>query len=151
LLPLHHPRPLDGLPHCRRAGRPVRGKRRRARPGPHRDRRALARVHEAPGGVGAGPGSGRPLGGGGVVKPIDYRYRPASSWTAICRPDESAKTLVREDGALLYGYRSVTWVTYVFDRVIELSLDGAGPPTRVEQQTEKATRAILLTTLSYPN
>jgi hypothetical protein len=50
---------------------------------------------------------------------VDFRYQPEDSWTAICHPDDADKTLVRGDGALLYGYRRTTWLSYGFDRVIE--------------------------------
>ena len=81
---------------------------------------------------------------------VDFRYRPRSSWTAICRPDDPDKTLVREDGALLYGYRPGTWLTYAFDRVIEFGLAGGETATSIEQRTESATSAIVQTTLHYP-
>ncbi|NUR75827.1 MAG: hypothetical protein HOQ28_06020, partial [Thermoleophilia bacterium] len=81
---------------------------------------------------------------------IDFRYRPPTSWTAISRPGERERTLVREDGALLYGYRRGTWLTYSFDRVVEFALAGAGRPEAVEQRTEDARGAIVVTTLRYP-
>jgi hypothetical protein len=80
---------------------------------------------------------------------VDYRFRPAASWTAICHPDESDKTLVRGDGALLYGFRTRTWITYAFDRVIEFGIAGDELPRSVEQRTESAARGIVVTTLRY--
>jgi hypothetical protein len=82
--------------------------------------------------------------------PVDFRYRPESSWTAICHADDPEKTLVREDGALLYGYRRSTWLTYTFDRVIEFRLAGSELPRAVEQRTERADNAIVVTTIRYP-
>jgi hypothetical protein len=35
---------------------------------------------------------------------IDFRYAPPDGWTLICRPDDPHKSLVRDDGALLYDF-----------------------------------------------
>lgn len=80
---------------------------------------------------------------------VDFRYQPEDSWTAICHPDDADKTLVRGDGALLYGYRRTTWLSYGFDRVIEFGLAGHGRLVAVRQKTELPTSAIVETTLEY--
>lgn len=85
-----------------------------------------------------------------MIATVDFRYAPASSWTAICRADEADKTLVREDGALLYGFRARHWLAWRFDRVVELSLQSDDRPLSVEQSTETARDAIVVTTLTYP-
>jgi hypothetical protein len=81
---------------------------------------------------------------------IDFRYAPPSTWTAICRPDDPYKTLVREDGALLYGYRSNTFTSWYFERVIEFNLETGDKPLKVAQQTENARIPVVVTTIEYP-
>jgi hypothetical protein len=81
---------------------------------------------------------------------IDFRYAPWSVWTSICRPDDPHKSLVREDGALLYGFTSVTFQAWYFERVLEFSIDCADQPVRVEQHTETAKVPVVITTLEYP-
>ncbi|MGI8416688.1 MAG: hypothetical protein ACR2P2_10905 [Nakamurella sp.] len=80
---------------------------------------------------------------------IDFRYAPPSRWTLICPPDDPHKTLVREDGALLYHYRSVDSGAAAFDQVLAFTLETAGPPLRVQQQTHTPGSAIVTTTLQY--
>lgn len=81
---------------------------------------------------------------------IDFRYAPQSVWTSICHPDDPYKTLVREDGALLYGFKSITFESWFFERVFEFSLDGATQSPQVEQSTESARVPVVVTTLRYP-
>ena len=81
---------------------------------------------------------------------VDFRYAPASSWTAICRPDDPHKSLVREDGALLYGIRSNTFASWYFNRVIEFSLESSDEPISVEQRTESARVPVVVTRILYP-
>jgi hypothetical protein len=80
---------------------------------------------------------------------VDFRYRPAESWTAICHADDEHKTLVRGDGALLYGYRRSIWNMYRFDRTVEFTLAGEGPPLEVRQGTQDPTSALVETSLLY--
>jgi hypothetical protein len=82
---------------------------------------------------------------------IDFRYAPPDGWTLICRPDDPHKSLVREDGALLYGFDGRTVDVCQFHSVIELSAGGAHRPVSVEQETELAHRAIVRTTVRYPD
>jgi hypothetical protein len=82
---------------------------------------------------------------------IDFRYAPWSVWTNICRPDDPHKTLVREDGALMYGFNSITFESWFFERVFEFSLDGAIQVPQVEQRTENARLPVVVTTLRYPH
>jgi hypothetical protein len=85
-----------------------------------------------------------------TLRTIDFRYSPWSVWTSICRPDDPHKSLVREDGALLYGFTSVTFQAWYFERVLEFSIDCADQPMRVEQRTETAKVPVVITTLEYP-
>jgi hypothetical protein len=82
---------------------------------------------------------------------IDFRYAPPYRWTAICRPDDPYKTLVREDGALLYGYRSNTFISWHFKRVIEFGVETTDKPIRSEQHTESARVPVVVTTTEYPH
>ena len=83
------------------------------------------------------------------TRKIDFRYAPAISWTSICRPDDPYKTLVREDGALLYGFFSNTFESWYFERVIEFSIQSAPHAPRITQRTESARVPVVVTTLEY--
>jgi len=76
---------------------------------------------------------------------IDFRYAPQSSWTAICRPDDPYKTLVDEQGRLLYGFKENG-----FKCVYEFHVQTDRQPLQVTQSTESARRPIVRTTFSYP-
>ncbi|MCS7222229.1 MAG: hypothetical protein RML36_16045 [Anaerolineae bacterium] len=82
---------------------------------------------------------------------IDFRYAPVSRWTCIGRPDDSYKTLVREDGALLYGFDN-RWgaAAWRFNRVLEFALLTDQKPIQVHQVTETASIPVVVTTLRYP-
>jgi hypothetical protein len=80
---------------------------------------------------------------------IDFRYAPPSTWTAICRPDDPLKTLVREDGALLYGFTALGFNSWYFQRVLEFGISTDHAPLEVAQRTESADIPILITTLRY--
>jgi hypothetical protein len=83
---------------------------------------------------------------------IDFSYAPTSGWTLICRPDDPLKTLVREDGALLYGFRASSFDAWSFDAVLEFHAQTADAPLPViEQRTETARRPIVHTSISYPS
>jgi hypothetical protein len=80
---------------------------------------------------------------------IDFRYAPESRWTAICRPDDVNKSLVREDGALLYGFQSAGFGAWNFKRVIEFALQTHHAPIEVIQVTEAPHIPVVETTLRY--
>jgi hypothetical protein len=80
---------------------------------------------------------------------IDFRYAPPSRWTAICRPDDPLKTLVREDGALLYGFTALGFNSWYFQRVLEFGISADHAPIDVTQRTESADSPIVITTLRY--
>lgn len=82
---------------------------------------------------------------------IDFRYAPRDGWTLICGPDDAHKSLVREDGALLYGFDGRVVDVCQFHTVLELSAGTALRPLAVEQRTESARRPIVRTVLRYPN
>ncbi|GAA2643897.1 hypothetical protein GCM10010307_48000 [Streptomyces vastus] len=82
---------------------------------------------------------------------IDFRHAPASSWTLLCRPDDPHKSLVREDGALLYGFHASGFDAWSFARTVEFSAQTTHRPVRISQETESARRAIVRTVVAYPN
>lgn len=82
---------------------------------------------------------------------IDFRFAPPARWTAICRPDDPHKTLVREDGALLYDFVKLSHEAWHFGRVVELRAQTGDTALRASQRTETAARAIVVTTVEYPS
>jgi len=82
---------------------------------------------------------------------VDHRYRPPSSWTLLCHPDDPHKTLIREDGALLYGFHAGSFDSWQFNQVFEFRAHTARAPERISQQTESPRRAIVCTTTEYPD
>jgi hypothetical protein len=80
---------------------------------------------------------------------IDFRNAPPSRWTAICRPDDPLKTLVREDGALLYGFTALGFNSWYFQRVLEFGISADHAPIEVTQRTESADIPIVITMLRY--
>ncbi|MCE7989136.1 MAG: hypothetical protein DYG89_48905 [Caldilinea sp. CFX5] len=85
-----------------------------------------------------------------VPRTIDFRFAPPNSWTNLCFPDDPYKSLVREDGALLYGFEQLIFFSWHFKRVIEFSLITADKPRSVNQRTESARVPVVITTLTYP-
>ena len=81
---------------------------------------------------------------------IDFRFAPPRSWTAICLADDPSKSLVGESGELLYDFRSRTFESWRFERVIRFSAETASAPLRVAQRTESPRRGIAETVLEYP-
>jgi hypothetical protein len=82
---------------------------------------------------------------------IDFRYAPASRWTSICRPDDPYKSLVREDGAMLYDYHSASFGAWYFGRVFEFGIQTHHLPDEVSQRTEDARTPVVITTIAYPH
>jgi hypothetical protein len=82
---------------------------------------------------------------------IDYRHAPASRWTLLCHPDDPRKSLLREDGALLYDFRAAAFDTWRFDTVLEFGAQTSRPACRIAQATETARRPIVHTTIEYPD
>jgi hypothetical protein len=76
---------------------------------------------------------------------IDHRYAPKEQWTAICHPDDSHKTLVGDDGALLYNYYWQTGFKHTFSFDIE-SQRGV---LKITQRTESAEFPCVETRLEY--
>ncbi len=79
---------------------------------------------------------------------IDFRYAPPSRWTCIGLPDDEHKSLVREDGALLYRYARNLF-SHGFERVLAFGPLTDQPPMRIEQTTETARRAIVVTKIVH--
>ena len=84
------------------------------------------------------------------ARPIDFRYAPPVVFTSICRPDDPHKTLVRQDGALLYDFQAPSFESWHFRRVIEFRLRSRGGPQSIRQTTESARVPLVVTTIDYP-
>jgi hypothetical protein len=80
---------------------------------------------------------------------IDFRYAPAQRQTAFCFPDDPHKSLVNQDGQLLYGYDKSASVTF-FPLKIGFALNGMQTPKLLGQQIESPTMPIVRTALEYP-
>jgi len=87
------------------------------------------------------------------VRHIDFRHAPPSRWTCIGRPDDVFKTVIREDGALLYDYVHPTKggrLSGAFHAVVEFSLLADRPPVEITQTSDDPGNSIVVTTLHYP-
>lgn len=82
---------------------------------------------------------------------IDHRYAPPIQWTSICRPDDPHKTLVDQDGVLLYDYQAVQsdLERYSFRRRISFYAQAADNFRVIEQRTESARIPVVHTLLDY--
>jgi hypothetical protein len=89
-------------------------------------------------------------GGAKTRRSVDFRYSPTSTWTAICHPDDPYKTLVREDGALLYDLIADLNV-WCFTRVVEFGVRTDVRPVAITQRTENARTPIVHTEVTYPH
>jgi len=98
----------------------------------------------------AGPTAGQTTESGRDHRTVDFRFAPTTTWTAICRPDDPHKTLVREDGALLYDLVADR-NTWCFGRVVAFGLRTDLKPIGIEQRTEDARTPIVRTTVRYPH
>ncbi len=81
---------------------------------------------------------------------VDFRYAPPNVFTSICRPDDPHKSLVRQDGALLYGFQAPSFESWQFRRVIEFRLRSRLGPQSIRQRTESARVPVVITTIDYP-
>lgn len=84
---------------------------------------------------------------------VDFRHAPPSRWTCIGRPDDPFKTVVREDGALLYDYRHPTGggrLSGMFHTVVEFGLLADRAPEAITQVSDDPGNSIVVTTLRYP-
>jgi hypothetical protein len=80
---------------------------------------------------------------------VDFSYAPPSSWTNIGLKDDFYKTIIREDGSLLYGFKSVSSTSWHFRRVYEFSIRAAHGPEKRVQATESARFPCVVTTLDF--
>src|SRR5262249_10135900 len=80
---------------------------------------------------------------------IHFQYAPSITFTSICRTDDFYKTLVRDDGSLLYGFRDDGYQARHFERVVEFGIQTAHAPIRISQKTESARVPVVVTTLEY--
>lgn len=80
---------------------------------------------------------------------IDFRYSPSIVWTSICRPDDPHKSLVSQEGAMLYDFYAVGFQSWRFNRVFEFDIHSSDKPYHIEQKTESARVPVVVTTLHY--
>jgi hypothetical protein len=84
------------------------------------------------------------------IHQIDFRYAPKSVWTCIGRPDDPYKSLVREDGALLYDFDHSIAHAWRFNRVFAFGILTDQQPLSVNQRTESARVPVVITEIRYP-
>ena len=84
---------------------------------------------------------------------IDFRHAPPSRWTCLGRPDDPFKTVIREDGALLYDYVHPAQggrLSGLFHSVLEFRLPADRPPVACTQRSDHPGNSIVVTTQRYP-
>lgn len=87
------------------------------------------------------------------LRTIDFRHAPPSRWTCIGRPDDKWKTVIREDGALLYDYVQPTRngrLSGLFHTEISFQLLAAAPPVQITQASDDPGNSVVVTTVRYP-
>jgi len=81
---------------------------------------------------------------------VDFRYAPLQFQTAFCFPDDPHKSLVRQDGALLYGHERGHDLRH-FHTVVRFSLNGMEADRIVRQELESPGVPIVHTRLERPS
>lgn len=84
---------------------------------------------------------------------IDFRYAPPVRWTCIGRPDDYYKTLVGEDGTLLFDFERDLdrFGVFRFKRTVCFRAQTDYSPLRITQSTESARVPFVRTSIEYPN
>ncbi|MFN7997570.1 MAG: hypothetical protein U0Q18_28385 [Bryobacteraceae bacterium] len=85
----------------------------------------------------------------GASPVVDFRHSPAQYQTAFCFPDDPHKSLVRQDGALLYGHQRGHAIRY-FPTEIQFSLSGMDADRVVRQELESPQVPIVHTRIERP-
>jgi hypothetical protein len=88
-----------------------------------------------------------------TTRTIRHQYAPSVSWTCIGHPDDPHKTLVDEEGALLYDYVNSIPAegVYWFNRVFSFGLQSPKRLTYATQTTTSAKHPFVETTITYPH
>ncbi len=88
-----------------------------------------------------------------ATREISHCYAPSSIWTCLAHPDDPHKTLVDEQGSLLYGFvNSIpSEGDFWFNRIFSFGLKTSAGPARVSQSTESARHPFVKTIIEYPN
>jgi hypothetical protein len=82
---------------------------------------------------------------------VDFRYAPAQYQTAICFPDDHHKSLVNEQGSLLYDYPADQFASIdQFGTVLEFTLGGMDRDTVQRQWIESPSIPIVHTLIQRP-
>ena len=79
---------------------------------------------------------------------IDFRFSPVQHQTAFCFPDDPHKSLVDEEGKLLYGYDAAAGTNF-FPLEVGFALHGMTAPKVVNQHLESPSVPIVITRLDY--
>ena len=77
---------------------------------------------------------------------IDHRHAPRQQWTALCPPDDVLKTLIRDDGALLYDPVPGKG----FARIFYPGMESRRGVSKINQRTESAEFPCVETRMEYP-
>lgn len=88
--------------------------------------------------------------------PLDHRYAPARSWTTLAYPDDPCKTLVDEQGRLLYGFAAPdddesALHRLSFRQVVAFRIRTSLPLESWSQSLEDAAIPRVRTVLTYPH
>jgi hypothetical protein len=84
---------------------------------------------------------------------ITFKYASSVTWNCIARPDDPYKTLVNEEGALLYDYVNSIPAegVYWFNKVFSFGLQSPKRWNRISQSTETARHPFVQTVIEYPH
>jgi hypothetical protein len=88
--------------------------------------------------------------------PIDQRFAPSRTWTSLARPDDAWKTLVDEQGRLLYGFERPSndeeaLFRLGFRQVVSFRLLSGPPMVSWSQRLPHPATPMVETVLSYPH
>ncbi len=88
-----------------------------------------------------------------TTREITFKYASSVTWTCIGRPDDPHKTLVNEEGALLYDYVNSIPAegVYWFNKIFSFGLQSPKRWTRISQTTETARHPFVQTVIEYPH
>lgn len=88
-----------------------------------------------------------------TTRQVTHQYASSVTWTCIGHPDDPHKTLVSEEGALLYDYVNSIPAegVYWFNKVFSFGLQSAQGFTGITQSTTTAKHPFVETTMEYPH
>jgi hypothetical protein len=88
-----------------------------------------------------------------TIRQVTHQYASSVTWTCIGHPDDPHKTLVSEEGALLYDYVNSIPAegVYWFNKVFSFGLQSPKRLTGITQSTTTAKHPFVETTIEYPH